>query len=477
MTQAIEKAPLVRAMRGSAGFVFCALLVVVAAQAQSKYSIIGTVTSATDGAPIPEAHLTASPAKDSACSANAVSAEANAEAQFTLTVPCPGLYLLVAEAPGFPRQSYEQHGTFSTRIALTSAEPKMDVAFHLVPDGSIAGILLDEAGEPVVNAQVTLLDASTDEPHPVTSTTTDDRGAYEFSDRLPGFYQVAVHTQPWYALDSHSGGARASQPDANLDPSLDMTYPITWYPGVTDPASATTLHLTAGANQQADFHLSPIPSIHITLPGNGPAQSGRASMIRRILNAPRIEEISPLGQTFFEPTSTSVNEDGSIDVGGFAPGTYAIPKPELGGRFGHPSEDDQQVFTLQRDPGHAVAINPANLPTTPNPFEQPEPKGQLTGIVQLDAKPVAGALLLLVSTAASAPGKTHIRRQQSNTDGSFTFDHLPAGNYIFAAIDDGWRLNLADPAVLSPYLLHGTPIHFTGSTALPKPLQAQPATP
>ena len=53
--------------------------------------------------------------------------------------------------------------------------------------------------------------------------------------------------------------------DTSLDPSLDFAYPVTWFPGVSDPSLAETIVLHAGDTRQADFHLVPIPSIHMRI--------------------------------------------------------------------------------------------------------------------------------------------------------------------------------------------------------------------
>ena len=461
---------------GLGWLMLCTLLAGVA-EGQAKYAIRGTLTSISDGAAIAHAHVTATAPDENGCSHETPAATTDDLGHFSLSLPCGGHWHLSAEATGFPVQEYEQHGSFSTQIVLTATQPVIELAFRLVPHCGLAGIVLDEAGEPVSEAQVTLLDVSADPPRPIVTITTDDRGTYEFANLVPGSYQVAVHTQPWYASAAHAGFAGGAQSGsstaASLDPSLDMTYPITYYPGVTDASAATTLELTGGATQQADLHLSPVPSIHITVPGTGLGYSandgaGRGGRFRRAPNIPPIQQISPAGETYFQPTSTTVNEDGSIDIGGFSPGTYTIAVDGRG-RARSDQIQDQQVFTLARDPGHTVAINPANLPAQTQPVE---PKNHLAGVAMRDTKAVPGALLLLVS-AVNGAGPVRVRRQQSATDGSFLFEHLPAGNYILVAIEDGWRLNLADPAIVASYLLHGTPIHLTASLTLGRPVLTQ----
>jgi hypothetical protein len=433
------------------------------------YRITGTLTDTTQSAPIPHGHLSATPDKPCQPSAKDPETDSDPDGRFTLAVPCAGTWRLTADAPNFAPQTFEQHDAYSTGIVLSPAQSSMDLAFRITPKSSITGFVLDEIGDPVRDAKVTLLSASDAEPKPVGSATTDDRGFYEFPNLLPGSYQVAVQTQPWYALAAHPPRRFNIEPtpasdSAPTDPSLDLTYPITWFPGVADPASAGTLELAGGGAQQADIHLSPIPSIHLILPGTGGA-SGRPLGFeagRRPATLPPIQQISPLGETEFRPTSVNVNADGSINIAGFSPGTYALT------HMGPRSRDaaSQEIFDIQKDSPRTL-----NLPSTRTAAASPaDPTLQLNGKAFIQHNPAQGAMLLLVPTALN---ETHITRAQTNTDGSFTFEHLAPGNYILVAIDHGWSVDWRTPATLTPYLLRGTPVHLTNSTTLKQPLEAE----
>jgi len=105
--------------------------------------------------------------------------------------------------------------------------------------------------------------------------------------------------------------------------SLDFAYPATWFPGVSDPALAETIVLHAGDTRQADFHLVPIPSIHmriLTPPrvSNGPnAPPSQAFPIIQQVN-------SSGGGPNFVQISTRFDQQGQIDVGGLTPGLYQV---------------------------------------------------------------------------------------------------------------------------------------------------------
>jgi hypothetical protein len=78
---------------------------------------------------------------------------------------------------------------------------------------------------------------------------------------------------------------------------------------------------------------------------------------------------------------------------------------------------------------------------------------KVDGIVVDDKKPAAGAIVLLIPQDP-LHGNT-IARDQSDSDGTFTLDRVTPGRYTLVAIDDGYGLAYADPAVIAPYLEHG----------------------
>jgi hypothetical protein len=424
---------------------------------------------ALDGAPIRKARITAE--SDRPCSESGGEAtEADANGRFELRLPCAGVWRLSGEATGFPKQRYEQHDGFSTGIVLNAAHPAHEVVFRMAPSSSILGTVLDEAGEPVRDAKVFLLMAEPAGEEPfrtVDQTITDDRGLYEFSGLSPAGYFVAVQAQPWYAVAAGStrgiGNLQVNAgSNAAMDPSLDVTYPITYFPAATDAASASTVEVAAGATQQADIHLSPVPSVHVVLPAGGRASLGFGGgrPMGRGGPTPPIEELTAFGALRFEPTSVHPLADGSVEVGGFAPGEYALAEARRREGAG------EQEFTIGEDAARTVSL----AASAHKPEVARETTGTLTGTVLLAGEPCEGALVLLVPVVGA---NAALRRQQSNTDGSFGFEKVPIGKYIAVAVDQGWSLDLKDRQTLDAFLVHGSPVDFKGSTTLRTPLAAQ----
>ncbi len=54
------------------------------------------------------------------------------------------------------------------------------------------------------------------------------------------------------------------------------------------------------------------------------------------------------------------------------------------------------------------------------------------------------------------------RRDQSDSDGSFTLPNIVPGQYTVVAVANGWDLEWGNPAVLQPYLKGGQPVQVTG---------------
>jgi hypothetical protein len=296
----------------------------------AQYGITGIVVSSVDGSLVPHCRLTPSPEMSGnfgnrrRVPPSTESFEADDHGRFSITLPMAGAWNLRASARGYVSQSYEEHGAFASAIVLTADSPTIDIQFTISPEASIKGFVLDEAGDAVRDAQIALHlvpPPSPGGPQAAASTRayaqTDDRGAYELANLSPGSYRIAVQAHPWYAQVAQQGGASAT------DPSLDFAYPLTWFPGSDDAATSETVVLHAGDMREADFHLVPIPSIHLKIV---PPSSVAETVDGRQRQAfPMVEEIDP-GSNGPRPISITTSQDsrGQFDVGGLTPGLYQV---------------------------------------------------------------------------------------------------------------------------------------------------------
>lgn len=556
---------------------------VAVSQTSISYRITGTVVNSTSGVPIQHCHLTATLNARGRATGNRrfagnpatqQTSDADEHGRFSISLPSAGAWHLSAAARGFVTQAYDEHQQFSSAIVLTSEAPTIDLRFQLSPEALVTGTVLDEAGEPVRNARLALL--TVPQPGPDTrplpmgtraTTQTDDRGIYEFANIPPGDYRITLQAQPWYAAAAQRRFGPPSSDAPELDPSLDVAYSLTWFPGVDDPSLAETLTLQGGDTHQADFHLTPIPSIHLrVIPPPGQQPDRRPD---RAVFYPVVERVVPGGNNFaFMPVSVNVNSQGQVDIGGLAPGLYQIRMQgqgsdnrtslvevsagstrtlEIGapsavanialhfdGIDAPPDENSIQVELINTETGEAISSanteiggGPPNLRQRRQPgapaLEQviqalpgnyevilrsrqdvyltgitmpsAEVKGRtvkvhagdssmtlhiasgratVSGVATLANKPVAGAMILLVPASLGDPkGLPILRRDQTNTDGSFEISDVIPGQYILTAIEHGWNINWNDPSTLRNYLLHGTPIDLAPSATMKQKIVAQ----
>ncbi|WP_260705260.1 carboxypeptidase-like regulatory domain-containing protein [Edaphobacter flagellatus] len=317
----------------------------------SPYRITGVVLNSITGNPIARCHLEISLTGRNQGPMRRASAgngfDADEHGRFSIPVTSAGAWRLTASAPGYVTQAFNEHNNYSSAIVLSASAPTYDLQFRLPPQGRISGSVLDEAGESVRNANVQLMTEVPPTPdHRVASfvprffAQTDDRGFYEFSSLPPGSYRIAVNARPWYASSVRQ---RSGTTSSSLDPSLDVAYPLTWYPGSSDSALAETLTLKAGDDRRADFQLTPIPSLHLQIIAPPPSSDGRT-----ISSFPIVERIDSNGANGFVQSSIG-NNNGQFDISGLTPGTYRV-------RLQGPNQDPRSTV-VQVTEGAAKVID------------------------------------------------------------------------------------------------------------------------
>jgi hypothetical protein len=316
----------------------------------------------------------------------------------------------------------------------------------------------------------------------------------------PGTYYVAVAGRPWYAQNISSVGT-----PANSHSDLDVTYPVTYYSGVTSPEGATPIKLEEGAIAEVQFTLHAVPALHVTIadglpeahrqrgiritqvgpggiaihlpflqtptellgiaPGNyfvdsqpvslisdtalplneGPKTSARG---RVLLNGdpPNGLMVALQNDATRSMNSEIVHPDGSFDIPGVTAGHYLLALLNVPDIYVAKAAVKGAAYAN----GELQILNGAQVELILTPGHG---LTKVDGIVVDDKKPAAGAIVLLIPQDP-LHGNT-IARDQSDSDGTFTLDRVTPGRYTLVAIDDGYGLAYADPAVIAPYLEHG----------------------
>ncbi len=91
-------------------------------------------------------------------------------------------------------------------------------------------------------------------------------------------------------------------------------------------------------------------------------------------------------------------------------------------------------------------------------------KTRITGFARKGGKGFAGAMIVLVSREPGAY-QALLRRDQSDSDGSFSLRDVPAGRYTVVAIEDGWKLDWRDRSAIARYLPGGVGVTVNAQSA------------
>jgi hypothetical protein len=289
---------------------------------EGGYRIAGTVVSKTDRRALARARVTIREEKDRQKFQTTIASE---DGKYEFDRLPAGKYSLSGAKRGFISASYDQHDQYSTAIVTGAGLDTENLALRLAPDALIAGKVLDEAGDPVRHAMVMLYyddhSSGVDQIRQANSAQTNDLGEYEMTPLRPGTYFLSVTGKPWYAVHPHSDPApeeAGSQGEAtpSVDRSLDVAYPVTYYPDVTDVESALPIPIQGGERVQADLHLTPVPSLRLLLRVPDAGNNG--------FFVPQFVQPAFNAFTHFQTDMTRGVSPGLVEVTGIPAGRYDV---------------------------------------------------------------------------------------------------------------------------------------------------------
>ncbi len=496
------------------------------------YRIAGTVVSSKGGSPLARARVQIIDALNPQSLRSVVT---SSDGRFEFPV-IAGKFALQGAKRGYIASSYNQHEQFSTAIVTGAGLDTEHLVLRLPPAAVLAGKVLDETGEPVRDALITIYRedhlSGAGRIRRISAAATDDQGAYEVTPIEEGTYFVSVRATPWYAVHPVTGHGPSS-----VDRSLDVAYPITYYGDTTQADDATPIPVRGGDHLEADIHLTPAPSLHLVFHAGEDAKRGVQAPL---LLAPTFDGAEQIHAQGFQMISPGVYE-----VNGIAAGKYFVRVLDPTGGFKESVEmdlsngqelDSSSARSVSKIKAVVQVRGAANLPddlhialrnrkgrlvawqlvspkgevefqdATPGTYEVlagtstkaysvvgiasgdretrghtlnvpagaaltvslslAEGKVNVEGFAKRAGKPGSGAMIVLVPKNPEA-NRELFRRDQSDLDGSFTLHNVIPGTYTLIAIDDGWNLDWAKPAVVAPYLKHGQPIKVEDQTRGP----------
>jgi len=476
-----------------------------AAQASGGYRVTGLIVNAVSGHPVAGARVTIVPAERPGERASAVSGD---DGRFAFTGLPRGKYELAAQRRGFLAQTYSQRAGGASAIVAGPDQDTESVVLRLPPPGVISGKVVDDAGDPVVQALVELFSsriiAGRRQLTKDSFQRTDDTGEYRFASLPAGSYYLVVSGVPWYAKVNEIVGDAAPR-------SMTHTgYGVRYHPNAGDPAAAEPLILTAGQEATANFTLLPVPAVSVYvhceqdedltkqytliaagLPGN-PVSVRQGSATGDLYNLWSVPpghyilraEATDGSRTWYgasEFDAAAADTDVEVTLRQ-APSLSGAVVPESGRAL-----PPQLTVVLRDDTGRSQPLAMGadgrfSIPAIPPgryrvglagaddyylrswSGEGGRREGEMLDI------PAGGAVRLTVAAARGAgiagtvyrdgqplPGALVVvspanRATPSNSDGSYEFRGLPPGEYALFAVEDGTDLEYANPAAVRPYL-------------------------
>jgi hypothetical protein len=330
-------------------------------------AVSGAVTDATTGRPIPGAIVTLT-LRTGAPLTRTFRQVTDARGRFVVRdLPAATSYTITTSRRGYLDGAYGQTVLLGSSATLTLADgqwfSKADIVMW--KPGAIGGRVFDEHSEPLVGvyvrAMAQLRIAGQLKIVGGPTGRTDDRGEYRIAGLPPGPYLICVpsvqysvpadappssYTSP---ITPSQSAERALifgsilQPPPRTDAAMDLgdpstrllignfatppppvngraqAYPITFFPGVTGPAGATSVELRVGEQHRGiDVTVQPVPTARISGKVDGP-EDGIRSLVLRLLPA-GLEELGPGG----EAATALVGSDGSFTFLSVPAGAYTI---------------------------------------------------------------------------------------------------------------------------------------------------------
>lgn len=357
-------------------------------EAESKYaSLEGKLIDASTGEPVRKANLVVMqiPVAGGVVITGpppSTAASSDAEGKFSFPKLEPGRYILSAEKAGYVRQQYgTRAGQFgpATNLMLESGQKVAGIKFSLMPQAVIIGKVVDEDGEPVPHSMITVLRRTplARRSMGVMGMPPNDVGEFRIPGLAPGRYTIRAEQRgPMF------GAASPAVPDAKGEGT--MGYVPTYYPGVTDEASAGEITVSAGQQLSGmDIRLRKGRVFEVS--GRIQGVPGGSSPIQVSLQAVRS---SGGGMVFGMGGGGNVKPDGTFTIPSVTPGSWDVVAMSL--ESGRPQMLGRAPVTVTNANVKNVVLQAGSLlELTGRVIQESEP-----GVSASDKAGVAGQVIL-----------------------------------------------------------------------------------
>ena len=359
-----------------------------------------------------------------------------ADGTFRIEGIAPGRYHLFAERTGLLEAGKQSNGRVLTLVA---GQELADLQIHLQASAVVRGRVTDEDGEPMLNADVTVLReafvAGRRRWEQAGSERTNDLGEYRIASLAPGNYYISVNPPPDFRSLIEAAGKSSRADTANPPDKPASSYQTTFYPGTTDRSQAAPIQLHAGDEFPLNFSLTPSPSLSV-----------RGAVVNL---PPRSSAVIMLQSRDFNLVlnGAEVHQDGTFVIRNVAPGAYTILA----------SVEDASVPMMARQSLQVVSTSVEGVRLAP------QAGGWIRGRLRLESRKngVADPSQLFLTLHSSdfdddvlgmfVAGAGFNSLTRVALDGTFEWKNVPPGNYYVqlagdSGIESGWYLKseLAD---------------------------------
>jgi hypothetical protein len=365
-----------------------------------SFRIAGRVVNAKTGSPLARARVSITDARNAQRTASILT---SGDGKFEFSGVPAGKFALEGAARGFIRAAYDQHDQFSTAIVTGAGLDTESLVLGLDPVAVLTGKILDESGEPVRHAAVTVYRedhfSGVSRIRRFRSAQTDDLGTYEVAALDAGTYFVGVKANPWYEVHPRKAQPSGSENSPqSVDPSLDVAYPTTYYGDTTSSDEATPIPVRGGDQLEADIHLNPVPALHLLM---------QVANDRQGVNMPILRENT------FDGSGQNVN----AGIQGVSQGLYEVT--------GIPAGRYSARFINDGQGGAATQVD-----LTSDGQELAPPKGDAAGIVkatvQVPGEAQLPSPLFIVLRGSKGP---MVAGQEVDAQGQVMFGGIAPGKY------------------------------------------------
>jgi protocatechuate 3,4-dioxygenase beta subunit len=391
-----------------------------ATPSSKRAAIEGTVTRDPDSEPVKKA-LIELIAENQAEGGN-YTATTGSDGIFRIDNILPGRYHLFAERSGFI-ETDKSHGRSDGRVlTLTTGQLLKDLHIRLQAAAVVRGRVTDEDGDPLPNAEVSVLRQSfvsgRNHWEQAGAERTNDLGEYRIANLPPGNVYVSVVPPPDFKNLIEQRGVSGGDSHSVEGEKPATSYQTTYYPGTTDRSQAASIQLHAGDDFPLDFAMIPTPSLSIRgAVVNLPPRTSASIMLQSrdfglVLNG------------------AEMHKDGSFVIRDVSPGNYTIL-----------ATVDGAVVPMTARQALQVASNVDGLRLAPQPGATVRGRLRLEGGGEPGTFDPDRIFLALQTMEGEQEGALTIGENFSNlthvaADGTFQWVDVPAGNYYLQMAGD-----------------------------------------